>query len=249
MNTSALLATLFLGVFVLIGVFAVYATRNNDKLLRFTIGASCSVMCLLVAVEIFPEALEISISHLREPGGIVHVGIFTLVGITLLAILDRFMPEHSHAGDSSRFAHIGVISSIAIVIHNIVEGAGVYAVYASSSSLGAIMSVSVGLHNIPLGMMVASAFYGKKESLLQRGAILFSLSVSSFIGGLAVHFLKLDLGESLLASALLSASCGMLLFIVFMELLPEVKEHIKEKEIGWGLAFGAALFIGGMLLT
>jgi zinc transporter ZupT len=115
--------------------------------------------------------------------------------------------------------------------------------------MGVLMCISVGLHNIPIGMMVGSSFYGKKDSAFQFAMYIFGVAFSPFAGGLVVHLLKLELEGTLLACALLSSSCGMLLFIAFMELLPEIREHIRHKEIIYGLAAGAAFFICGMLLA
>jgi len=246
---SALLATLFLGVFILIGVAAVYFTKNSESLMQFTIGAAFLVMALLISLEVFPEALLTAINRLGIGWGIGFVICFTCGGILLLSLLDRFVPEHGHNSDTEKLMHIGIITSIAIIIHNLVEGAGVYAVYASSPTLGMLMCLSVGMHNIPLGMMVASAFYGKKKNAVENALLVIGMVFSSFAGGLIVHVLGLELEGTLISSALLAASCGMLIFILFMELAPEVFEHRKNKPTLAGVAFGAIVFFLGLALA
>lgn len=66
--------------------------------------------------------------------------------------LDRFIPGHDseHAGhpdcSDGDVIHIGIVSTIAIVIHNVIEGMAVYSMVEESIRVGLLMALGVGIH-------------------------------------------------------------------------------------------------------
>ena len=76
------------------------------------------------------------------------------------------------------------MSSIAIILHNIIEGMAIYNTFNTSINLGILLSIGVGLHNIPLGMVLSSTFYKSLSNKKKSNVIIFLISTSTFVGGL-----------------------------------------------------------------
>ena len=243
----ALFSTLVLGLCIVLGIIAVFISKNNEKIKLFTIGTAFSVIVLLAVLEIIPEAYSIASEHFGVFGSVMHTAVCAAAGTAVLKLLDVFMPGHAH-GDSENYAHIGIMSSVAIIIHNIVEGASVYAVFSSSRYLGIMLCVSIGLHNIPMGMMIASSLYSERNKKAKLIPMFFALSFSTFLGGLAVSLSSISFSETLLAGTLLSVSAGMLAYIALFELLHEIHAHIKNRQTVCGLAAGIILFLCGIFI-
>ena len=62
--------------------------------------------------------------------------------------------------------HIGLVTSVALILHNIIEGMAIYSSVLSDKSLGLAMTIGIGFHNIPLGMVIAGAFYQSNENII-----------------------------------------------------------------------------------
>ena len=54
-----LILTLLLGIFIVVGAVIVFVTKNNDKFVQFSISLAFSVMLMLLAIDLVPEAYEV----------------------------------------------------------------------------------------------------------------------------------------------------------------------------------------------
>lgn len=227
-----LLLTLLLGVFIIVGALIVFITKNNNRFINFSISLAFGVILMLIITDLIPEAYEI-VDNGNLVYSIVYILIGAGIGFLLLRILDHFIPDHdddpdTEKDDEANLEHIGLVSSIALVIHNLVEGMAIYLLVTSDLKAGLMACVGVGLHNIPLGMVIASAFYKSNKSILKTSLIIFGISLSTFVGGLLIYFFNLGNILEVVEGISLTLTIGMLLYILTMELLPKVI-HSKYK--------------------
>lgn len=217
----ALIITFLLGIFFLIGIFVVRFLNNSEIVEHYSIAIAFGAMIGIALLDILPEICEMTkLPQIWIP----LVGV--VIGFVLLVILDHFIPEHedSEAEDYSRdnMAHIGLISSVAIILHNVIEGMAVYSFSAQSVRQGLMLMVGIGLHNIPMGMFIYSTIKG--ESRAKRIFILGISSFSTFIGGIIMRFINPYM--TLTADMLLyGIALGMIIFIISMELIPYIKKN------------------------
>ena len=139
--------------------------------------------------------------------------------------------------------HIGLISFVALFIHNIIESTAIYTTSLTTLGMGVIMAIGVSFHNIPLGIQISTMIKNKKVKAL----LMIGLSLSSIIGIILLNIFKITLNSSILC-ALISITLGMLIYIALFELLCEVKENIKKKELQLGLISGVILVALSQLL-
>lgn len=243
----ALLLTLLLGIFIVIGSLLVFLTKNNDNFIEFSLSLAFIVMLCLGIFDLLPEMTEMigEYYNLYITIGIMVVSIF--LGILILKILDNFVPHH-HDHDChhtkkehiDNLFHIGIISSIALVIHNIIEGMALYSTSLLTPKTGIMMFLGIGLHNIPLGMVITSSIYkGRKKmkDVIITNIILF---VSAFIGGLMMYLFNVE--NELILGILLSITFGMIIYITLFELLGRIIKAKNKQSILIGLLTGVLLF-------
>ena len=139
--------------------------------------------------------------------------------------------------------HIGLISSIALLLHNIIEGTAIYTTGLSDLKLGAIMALGVAFHNIPLGIQISSLIHNKKEKL----TLISLLTISSVIGIILLNVFNIEISE-MASGVLISITIGMIIYISLFELLCEVKDHFKERVLKLGLITGLLFILVGHLL-
>jgi len=232
-----LLITFLLGIFIIFG--ALIANFSKSGLIEhLSIAIALGTMSLLAVWDLLPEALE-CLPGKKMP----FILLFAALGILILKILDRFIPEHgeiSPAGEG--IAHVGIVTALAIIVHNLIEGMAIYSMSVQSLKLGLLMVLGVGLHNIPMGMIIFSTIKGKSRQI--RYAIMAAVSLSTFLGGLLMFSVSSLLNDFLLGS-LIALALGMILYIIFAELLPYVL-HSKQK---WLSALGIGIGVAIMFVS
>lgn len=247
-GSLGLIITFALGLFILIGTLIAFFFKRKEKIVDFSIGLAFGVITMLILTDLIPEAIEN-----LEDGKIYILPIFVIVGFALLALLDRIIPAHHHDHHHDKhhddkecnhnLTHIGIITSLALALHNIIEGMAVYSTVLSSTSLGITLTLGVGFHNIPMGMVIGSALYQSKSTKLQIIINILLVSLSTFVGGLIMYALKLEEMSSLVLGVLLSITLGMLIYIVVDELLPRVKETENKKVNTAGILVGIIILL------
>lgn len=238
-----LLTTLLLGIFIIIGALIALLVNKKNKIIEFSIGLAFGVIMTLMITDLLPEIFESL--------GFRHIYIFMIgavIGYISLKLLDHFIPDHhehkmtKHEAEDN-LVHIGVITSVALVLHNIIEGMAVYSSCLSNASLGVALTLGVGFHNIPLGMVITNSFYHSNKKLGKTILSVLLVSLSTFLGGFIMYLFKLTEISSILLGILLSLTLGMLLFIVIDELLPRISDTKNKKVTYWGIGVGVAILI------
>lgn len=219
-----IIITFILGIFLLLGAVIVRLAKNSRKIEQLSIAIALGTMVSLVILDLVPELLETF-----HGSGLLLAALMVFVGIGLLKALDHFIPDHEegHGEEQTEenVIHIGIISAVAIILHNIVEGMAVYSLVAESVRVGILFALGVGLHNIPMGMLMYSTLKGdsRKKQILIFG----SAAVSTFVGGILMAFISPVLNEFVIGG-LICLALGMLLYIIFFELIPHLL-HAKNK--------------------
>ena len=230
----AFLVTLLSGVSFFIGYFITRFFENEKRLVTFSIGFAFSVLFGLIAFDLLPEVCEF--------GDALIIISCMVGGIALLKLLDIFVPEHEHntRHKKDHIEHIGIISAIALFLHNIVEGTAIYTTALTDIKIGTFMALGVAFHNIPLGIQISSLIHERKNKLI----MLACLCLSSVIGVVIISVFNISISV-LVEGILLSITLGMIIYILLFELLCEVKENIKKKELIYGLLVGLVFILIG----
>ena len=252
MSFVFLLLTLFVGLFILLGSIIGINYKNNKVVTDFSISVAFGVIISLILFEILPETYEILSNEIGVIRGIIAIILLILVGIVSLKILDMFIPHHGHEAHNhhkhsneechnEHLHHIGIVSSIAVIFHNIIEGMSLYLVSQASISSGLLLCIGVGLHNIPMGLVIASTLVASKYPKKKILMISLIVSVSTFVGGLFMFILG---GVSELTEGLLLGfTLGMLVYISIFELGHQIY-HMKNRKLAiTGTLIGVVLLI------
>ncbi len=240
-----LLITFILGIFVLAGAAVAGFTKNEQFIRELSIAVALGAIIVLLACDLAPEALE-GTEEIGWPITLLAIAL----GFAVLVVLDRFLPEshvaHSHSHADSAAFHISIATTIALTIHNIIEGMSVYGVATQSVSTALMLAFGIGIHNLPMGMIVYSGVRG--HSLGKRVGVLGAASLSTFIGGLIMFALGEKVDENIVAF-MLALTIGLLLYIVLVELLPHAIKAENKKLTIVGVLTGAAIVIIGISLA
>ena len=241
--------TLLLGVFVLIGAMVALLVSRKGQVIDFSLGLAFSVIIMLIVLDLVPDVIE----HL----GIKYIWlflIFTILGYGLLRLLDYFIPDHHEHDKMSKreandnLAHIGIVSSIALIIHNIVEGMAVYSTVLGDVRTGLMLAIGIGFHNLPLGMVITTTFYQGNQKPWKVWLSLGGVALSTMLGGILSLFLNNQAVPEWVIGSLLSITLGMLIFILFSELWPRIHHGKFKKERNLGMCLGIIIMLISLII-
>lgn len=131
-----------------------------------------------------------------------------------------------------RLVKSGVITAIAIALHNFPEGLATFMAALVDSKLGAAMAVAIAIHNVPEGMAVALPIF-KATGSRWKAIVLGTLSgLTEPLGGLVGYLVVINTGMSNLTYAILFGTvAGMMVYISIEELLPLALKYDTENKI------------------
>jgi len=253
----ALLMTLFAGLATVVGgCFTFFIKRTNIKGLSIGLGFSAGVMIFLSFTEILTGANDLLIKYFpNNADWMVFIGF--AIGIITAILIDYFIPDHIAEDlfcpqeqctiQHSKIKRAGLLTAIAICIHNFPEGMVTFFVTTQNVTLGLSVAVAIALHNIPEGIAVALPIYhatGKK-----RLAIWYSFlsGISEPIGALIGLFVLQTFLPQLAVGFLFASVAGIMVYISFDTILPLSREYGNGHYSVLGIISGI-LFIWGSLL-
>ena len=232
----ALLLTLLSGLFFLIGVIVYRFVKHKKEL---TIGAmACALIVILglICFDLVPELIEIKKWYLI---------LCVVIGLLFLLLIDKLIPHHHHEHKENDEAtkehqghleHIGFITILALILHNMVESMALFSVASDNLTSGTLMCLGIGLHNLPFGFQIASNIKSRSKTV---ATIL--LVLSGLIGGLIVYAFG-NISE-FVTGIIIALTLGMLLYILIFELLKEVWSNIKKKSTICGIIIGITILM------
>lgn len=206
------------GLSTLIGTLPIFIKiKNKDRL----IGAGCAfasgVMICISIIDLIPE----SISYLRNniSGFFVVIIAFIAVicGIIISFLMDKSIDKISSGNNLYK---TGILSMVAIILHNIPEGIVTFIVSNRNIMLGVSICIAIALHNIPEGISIAIPIYYSTGS--KGKAVLYTLiSASSELLGAIITWLFLGKYiNDLVLGVLFSFIGGIMIQISLGKLLP-----------------------------
>lgn len=223
----------------LIGFIFIFL-KHNKEILLFSLAFASGVMLSVSFLDLIPEAY-LKLNHIFYSfPTLIIIGISFSVGVIVSFLIDKYLPDNYN-----QIYRIGIISFIAIIIHNIPEGIATYIASSIDLKLGIKLAVSIALHNIPEGIVIAIPIYYATKNKYKALFYTFIAGFSEFIGSLiALIFLKNFISE-LFIGIILSIIAGIMFQISIYELLPKT---IKNRRVGIYFILGIITMIISIIL-
>ena len=265
---SALILTLIAGAATGIGgALVLFKKKISSNFLAGALGLSAGVMIFISLAELFPEAQ----AEIMATGSIKYGEAFVLiaffVGMGLITLIDFAIPEYENPHEASGLSldaktaavgvleqngnekalhRLGIMSALAIAIHNFPEGIATFIGALNDPQMGAGITFAISIHNIPEGIAVAIPIYYATKS--KGKALLYATlsGMSEVIGAVlclavtALFGVELT-GEGPVFPLILAAVAGIMIYISLDELLPTAEKYGKHHVAIAGVVGGMAI--------
>ncbi len=256
-----LLLTLGAGLATGIGsALAFLARHTNKRLLSFSLGLSGGVMIYVSFVELLRQADTTLAAEWGARNASLICAASFFAGILLIGIIDRLVPsfENPHearaveelndAPRNPRLMRMGLLTALAIGIHNFPEGIATFAAAMDDTALGVAIAVAIAIHNIPEGIAVSIPIYYATGN--RRKAFLLSLlsGLAEPVGAVLAWALLAPFMSPTLMGCLLAGVAGIMVFISIDELLPAAREYGEAHTSIYGVVAGMAVMAASLIL-
>ncbi len=247
----ALLLTAFAGLATGIGsAIAFFAKQTNKRILTFSLGLSAGVMIYVSFVEIFAKAEEALILAYGDKQGLILTVVFFFAGMLLVALIDKLVPtvENPHEIRSvesmnqeppkDNLMKMGLLTAIAIAIHNFPEGIATFIGALEDPTLGVALATAIAIHNIPEGIAVAIPIYYATGSRKKAFFYSFLSGLSEPVGAIIAYLILMPFINPTVIGCVFALIGGVMVFISLDELLPAAHKYGEHHIAIYGVVTG-----------
>lgn len=256
--------TLFAGLSTGIGsVLAFFTKRTNTKFLASALGFSAGVMIYISFIDILPSARYSLANELGQTGSNWVSAAAFFGGMAVIGVIDKLVPsfENPHEAHKTeeirspelaerfrKLYRIGMLTAVAIAIHNFPEGFATFISSVSDPKVGVAVAVAIAIHNIPEGIAVSIPVFYATGS--RKKAFVYSLlsGIAEPVGALAGFAVLLVFFSRIGMGIVFAGVAGIMVFISFDELLPAAREYGENHLSVYGLVIGMGVSASGLLL-
>ena len=206
--------------------------------------------------------------------GIVYVLTAFFIGMGIITLIDFLIPEYENPHEAPGLSldsktpavgileqsrnekalhRLGIMSALAIAIHNFPEGIATFIGALNDPEMGAGLTFAIAIHNIPEGIAIAIPIYYATKS--KGKALLYATlsGMSEVLGAILclgiTSILGLELTEGGATFPLvLAAVAGIMIYISLDELLPTAEKYGKHHIAIAGVVGGMAIMAVSLLL-
>ncbi len=233
------------------------------KLLSLALGLSAGVMIYVSFVEILAQANQIlARTHGPRAGGWLAAAAF-FGGMGLIALIDRLVPSFENPHEVHKVEEMacprqakqyrglykmGLLTALAVGIHNFPEGLATFAAALEDKGLGVAIALAIAIHNIPEGVAVAVPIYYATGDRRKAFRLSFLSGLAEPAGALAGYLILLPFLGPTVFGLLFGAVAGIMVFISLDELLPAARQYGEHHLAVYGLVLGMAIMAASLLL-
>lgn len=234
-NFLRFLIPLLSGGTTLIGIFPTYiSSRYRDSVICFSLAFSAGVMVSVSLFSLLPEAFGY-LCFFSFDFCFMITFIFFLLGFLFSFILNHCF---SSSRQKDSLYQVGILSIIALVMHNIPEGIMTYFTTSYHLSLGISLSLAIAFHNIPEGIAIAVPIFYSTNSRAKAFWYTFVAGFSEFFGAILAHLFLNHFLNPIVFAILLSITAGIMISLSFMELIPSSLTYGSKLLFLFGLLVG-----------
>ncbi|HBA37748.1 MAG TPA: zinc transporter ZupT [Firmicutes bacterium] len=232
------------GFSTMLGCLGIFIpVKKKDEFITFSISLSLSVMIMVSLFDLIPNSLPSLGTGFKA---ILMFCLFFFIGVMMVFILNRFIEREK--GKSNNLYKLGILSFIALVLHNLPEGILTFMSTYHDFSLGLSLCLAITLHNIPEGISIAVPIYYSTGSVAKALKCTFLSALAEPLGALlAFIVLKNYITETMIGMFLILVA-GIMITLSIEKMFPEAMGYNKKKYLILGVGVGVVIVLASLII-
>ena len=147
----AMLATTLAGLSTALGGALGALRRPGRRGMAFSMGFGAGIMVAVSLMDMLPAALGRYLAAFSPLRAGAMAASLVLLGLAAGALLEKLLPEEAafSGGEEGRVLRSALVTALALVGHNLPEGAMTLFASLEDPAVGVRLAVAIGLHNLP----------------------------------------------------------------------------------------------------
>lgn len=233
------LLTTIAGLSTMLGAILIFTSKKNKSIIIASLSFAAAVMLTVSFTDLIPESINMLSTTFKAIPTILILLIFINVGIIISSTINKYIPNNY----DSNLYRVGIISMLAIILHNIPEGIATFMAGNTNLSLGITLTIAIALHNIPEGISISIPIYYATGSRFKAFLYTFISGLSELLGALITYlFLKPFINNTIMG-CLFAIIAGIMTHISISELLPTSFKYNNPKCTITFFIFGSIFMI------
>ena len=118
----AFILSFLAGISTLIGALVIFFDKNkNSKIVSISLSFAAGVMVCVSLTDLLPNCFNMILDTKNVFPKIILSLIFMVIGIIISMLIDKYLPNDYEKSNNKGLYKIGIISMVAIILHNIPE--------------------------------------------------------------------------------------------------------------------------------
>ncbi len=226
----AILLSLVAGFSTMLGAVGIFSKNGSSKkVVTFSLGFAAGVLISITFTELIPQSQAlIGGTFGKRPSVLLVVGCL-VAGMLMTYAIDRLIPHHEslESGDKvhENLFRTGVVSMLAIAMHNLPEGIATFMAGYKDASLGVSIAIAISLHNIPEGISVAIPIYAATGSKKRALYYTFLSGIAEPAGAILAFLILRPIINDLFLGVVFSLISGVMLYVAIEEMIPSSRQY------------------------
>lgn len=213
------------GISTLLGALFIFLNKKKkDKFIVSALSFASSIMFFVSIFDLIPEGFHLLTSNFSNIYSVLIIIIFIFVGTNISIFIEKTLPENNN-----NLFRVGIISMIAIILHNIPEGMATFIATSSDVSLGITLTIAIALHNIPEGISISLPIYYSTNNKKKAFLYTFISGMSEPFGAFIAYSLLTPFINNITLGVLFSIISGIMIYISIFELLNTALKYKNYK--------------------
>ncbi len=151
------------------------------------------------------------------------------------------VPKENDKMRNGKLMRTGLVTALAISIHNFPEGLATFIAALTDLSIGIPIAIAIAIHNIPEGIAISVPIYYATGSRKKAFVYSFLSGLAEPVGALVGWLILMPYLNDTLFGVIFAGVAGIMVFISFDELLPAAREYGEHHLSVYGLIAGMAV--------
>ncbi|MEG1104611.1 MAG: ZIP family metal transporter [Oscillospiraceae bacterium] len=238
------------------GLVVMLCKKPGDKMMSLSLGFAAGVMITVSLTDMLPHTVHVYHQYMPIVLSALASASLAAMGMIIAMLLEKCIPGEkelaaSHITGMTHAAAMrsAIVTTAAIVLHNLPEGVLTLFTGYASPRLGAALTLAIAMHNIPEGIAIAVPVYYATGSKIKAAVYALLSGVAEPLGAVLAFFVFRNAITPGFLNGLVASISGIMLYVSASELLPESFAFGKRGYSILGIVGGIIIMSIGIYLV
>jgi ZIP family zinc transporter len=228
MNNKILISfliSMIAGLSTLIGcLFIFLKPKNINKFIGISLSFSATIMILISLLELIPDGFF----YLSNTYGYIYSLVILILMLFIGYIINILINKKLNKNNNSNLYKVGILSMIALMIHNLPEGILTFLTSTIDIKLGLKLSLAIMMHNIPEGIVIAIPIYYSTNSKYKAIKNTLISGLSEPLGAVLAYLFLYKYISNTMISIILLFVAGIMISLSVNDIYKESKKYSNK---------------------